>query len=209
MIDTYQMKNKLIVFEGIEGCGKTTQIHLCYQWLQSLNLPVILTHEPGGTELGKDIRELLLDKSPHKTTELLLYAADRAQHTEEILKPALATGKYVLCDRFSDSTIAYQGYGRGIKIDLIHKLNQIATNGLKPDVTIWIDVDVETGLSRKLKQKRLDRIEEEAIEFHDRIRLGYLTMYLTQPSLIVRINGTKQQEIVQQNIQDTLRKYLF
>lgn len=209
MIDTYQMKNKLIVFEGIEGCGKTTQIHLCYQWLQSLNAPVILTHEPGGTELGKDIRELLLNKPLYKTTELLLYAANRAQHTEEILKPALATGKYVLCDRFTDSTIAYQGYGRGIDIDSIHQVNQIATNGLKPDLTIWIDVDVETGLSRKLKQKRLDRIEEEAIDFHDRVRLGYLTMYLTQPSLIVRINGTKQQEVVQQNIQDTLKKYLF
>ena len=203
------MKNKLIVFEGIEGCGKTTQIKLCHQWLQSLNIPVILTHEPGGTELGKDIRELLLNKSPHKITELLLYAADRAQHTVEILKPALAMGKYVLCDRFTDSTIAYQGYGRKIDMDLIHKLNQIATGGLKPDITIWIDVDVETGLLRKVNQKRLDRIEEEAIDFHDRVRLGYLTMYLNQASLIVQVDGNQQQLVVQKNIQNILRKYFI
>ncbi|MEY2913930.1 MAG: hypothetical protein RLZZ184_3239 [Cyanobacteriota bacterium] len=203
------MKSKLIVFEGIEGCGKTTQIQLCYQWLQSLNIPVILTHEPGGTELGKDIRELLLNKSPDKITELLLYAADRAQHTQEVLKPALATGKHILCDRFTNSTIAYQGYGRKIDMDLIHKLNQIATGGLKPDITIWIDVDVETGLLRKVNQKRLDRIEEETIDFHNQVRLGYSAMYLNQASLIVQVDGNQQQLVVQKNIQNILRKYFI
>ncbi|MFM6181922.1 MAG: dTMP kinase, partial [Dolichospermum sp.] len=122
------MIGKLIVFEGVEGCGKTTQMHLCSQWLESLNISVVLTREPGGTELGKDLRELLLSKSANKPiseiTELLLYAADRAQHIEEELKPNLAMGKYILCDRFTDSTIAYQGYGRGLDMSLINNLNE-------------------------------------------------------------------------------------
>ena len=207
------MNGKLIVFEGVEGCGKTTQIQLCSQWLESLNISVVLTREPGGTELGKDLRRLLLEKSPNKpvgeVTELLLYAADRAQHIEEELKPNLATGKYILCDRYTDSTIAYQGYGRGLNMSIINQLNQIATGGLKSDLTIWLDVDVEVGLSRKRGQATLDRIEQETIAFHRRVQQGYTELAGSYPSRIMRVDGTSSQDIVQQSIQEILWKRLF
>ncbi|MBS3026961.1 MAG: dTMP kinase [Dolichospermum sp. DET50] len=207
------MNGKLIVFEGVEGCGKTTQIQLCSQWLESLNISVVLTREPGGTELGKDLRRLLLEKSPNKpvgeVTELLLYAADRAQHIEEELKPNLATGKYILCDRYTDSTIAYQGYGRGLNMSIINQLNQIATGGLESDLTIWLDVDVEVGLSRKRGQATLDRIEQETIAFHRRVQEGYTELAGSYPSRIMRVDGTSSQDIVQKSIQEILWKRLF
>ena len=207
------MSGKLIVFEGVEGCGKTTQIQLCSQWLESLNISVVLTREPGGTELGKDLRRLLLEKSPNKpvgeVTELLLYAADRAQHIEEELKPNLATGKYILCDRYTDSTIAYQGYGRGLNMSIINQLNQIATGGLESDLTIWLDVDVEVGLSRKRGQATLDRIEQETIAFHRRVQQGYTELAGSYPSRIMRVDGTSSQDIIQKSIQEILHNRLF
>jgi dTMP kinase len=206
------MNGKLIVFEGVEGCGKTTQMQLCFQWLESLNISVVLTREPGGTELGKDLRGLLLSKSANKSiseiTEILLYAADRAQHIEEELKPNLAMGKYILCDRYTDSTIAYQGYGRGLDMSLINNLNQIATGGLTSDITIWLDVDVEVGLWRKRGQA-LDRIEQETMDFHRRVQWGYTELAVSYPSRIVRVDGSASQEVVQQNIQNILQKRLF
>jgi dTMP kinase len=207
------MSGKLIVFEGVEGCGKTTQMQLCFQWLESLNISVLLTREPGGTALGKDLRALLLEKSLSKPvgeiTELLLYAADRAQHIEEELKPNLDTGKFILCDRYTDSTIAYQGYGRGLDMSLINNLNQIATGGLKSDITIWLDVDVEVGLSRKRGQTKLDRIEQETMDFHRRVQQGYTELAVSNPSRIVKIDGNYNQDIVQKNIQEILQKRLF
>jgi len=206
------MNGKLIVFEGVEGCGKTTQMHLCSQWLESLGIPVVLTREPGGTELGKSLRELLLskpvDKPINEVTELLLYAADRAQHIEEELKPNLAMGKYILCDRYTDSTIAYQGYGRGLDMSLINNLNQIATGGLLSDVTIWLDVDVEVGLLRKRGQAKLDRIEQETIAFHRQVQAGYADLYLSHPSSTIRVDGNDSQEVVQEVVQEILRKHL-
>jgi dTMP kinase len=181
--------------------------------LESLNISVLLTREPGGTELGKDLRALLLEKSLSKpvgeVTELLLYAADRAQHIEEELKPNLATGKFILCDRYTDSTIAYQGYGRGLDMSLINNLNQIATGGLKSDITIWLDVDVEVGLSRKRGQTKLDRIEQETMDFHRRVQQGYTELAVSNPSRIVKIDGNYNQDIVQKNIQEILQKRLF
>jgi dTMP kinase len=207
------MSGKFIVFEGVEGCGKTTQMQLCSQWLESLNISVVLTREPGGTELGKDLRALLLEKSPNKpvgeVTELLLYAADRAQHIEEELKPNLATGKFILCDRYTDSTIAYQGYGRGLNMSLINQLNQIATGGLTSDLTIWLDVDVEIGLSRKRGQAKLDRIEQETIAFHHRVQRGYTELAASHPSRIVRVDGIGSQDVVQKTIQEILNERLF
>jgi dTMP kinase len=207
------MSGKLIVFEGVEGCGKTTQMQLCSQWLESLNISVVLTREPGGTELGKDLRMLLLEKSLNKpvgeVTELLLYAADRAQHIEEELKPNLAIGKYILCDRYTDSTIAYQGYGRGLSMSIINQLNQIATGGLASDLTIWLDVDVEIGLSRKRGQAKLDRIEQETIAFHRRVQRGYTELAISYPYRIVRVDGNNSQENVQQSIQEILHNRLF
>ncbi|TAE61303.1 MAG: dTMP kinase [Nostocales cyanobacterium] len=202
------MNGKLIVFEGVEGCGKTTQMQLCSQWLASLGVSVVLTREPGGTELGKDLRRLLLEKSEDKPvneiTELLLYAADRAQHTAQELKPNLAQGKYILCDRYTDSTIAYQGYGRGLNMSLIQQLNDIATGGLQSDLTIWLDVDVEVGLARKRGQSKLDRIEQEAIDFHYRVQQGYTELAINYPDRIVRFDGSLSQELVHINIQEIL-----
>ena len=176
-------------------------------------ISVVLTREPGGTELGKDLRMLLLEKSLNKpvgeVTELLLYAADRAQHIEEELKPNLAIGKYILCDRYTDSTIAYQGYGRGLSMSIINQLNQIATGGLASDLTIWLDVDVEIGLSRKRGQAKLDRIEQETIAFHRRVQRGYTELAVFYPSRIVRVDGNNSQENVQQSIQEILHNRLF
>ncbi|MGM3309319.1 dTMP kinase [Anabaena sp. WFMT] len=208
------MSGKLIVFEGVEGCGKTTQMQLCYQWLQSLSISVVLTREPGGTELGSHLRRLLLEKSEDKpvgeVTELLLYAADRAQHIAEELKPNLAAGKYILCDRYTDSTIAYQGYGRGLSMSIINQLNNIATGGLESDLTIWLDVDVEVGLARKRgSEAALDRIEQEAIAFHHRVQQGYTELAATYPSRIFRIDGSLSKEFVQQTIKEILSDRFF
>ncbi|PMB18029.1 dTMP kinase [Fischerella thermalis CCMEE 5198] len=207
------MNGKLIVFEGVEGCGKTTQIQLCSKWLQSLGLSVAVTREPGGTPLGLYLRHLLLEKSLDQPiadrTELLLYAADRSQHVEEELRPNLAAGKIILCDRYTDSTIAYQGYGRGLDMSLIHKLNSIATDGLESDITLWLDLDVEVGLTRKRgTTMALDRIEQEAIAFHRRIQQGYTELATTEPHRIVRIDASASVEIVEKQIQDVLTQRL-
>jgi dTMP kinase len=203
------MGGKLIVFEGVEGCGKTSQMQLCCQWLQNLGISVVVTREPGGTELGLQLRHLLLDKGGNKPiaelTELLLYAADRAQHVEQELKPNLAAGKYILCDRYTDSTTAYQGYGRGLNMSLINQLNYIATGGLESDLTIWLDVDAEVGLARKRgNEDDFDRIEQETIAFHRRVQQGYAQLAASYPSRIVRVDGNPSQEAVQQVIQGIL-----
>ncbi|QFS42596.1 dTMP kinase [Nostoc sphaeroides] len=215
------MSGKLIVFEGVEGCGKTSQMQLCCQWLESLGVSVVVTREPGGTELGLHLRRLLLEKTEDKpfgsaqgepvaqVTELLLYAADRSQHVEQELKPNLAAGKYILCDRYTDSTIAYQGYGRGLNMSLINQLNHIATGGLESDLTIWLDVEVEVGLARKRGDGiGLDRIEQETIAFHRRVQQGYAELAASYPSRIVRIDGSLTKEAVQQVIQGILRVHL-
>jgi dTMP kinase len=205
-------RGKLIVFEGVEGCGKTTQMQMCHQWLENLGLSVILTREPGGTELGQYLRKLLLEKSDDKAvgivTELLLYAADRAQHIIQELQPNLAIGKYILCDRYTDSTIAYQGYGRGLNMMTINQLNQIATGGLVSDLTIWLDVDVELGLARKSGDGALDRIEQEKIEFHRLVQKGYTELAIANPSRIFRVDGSLSRETVQQSIRKIVGKNL-
>jgi len=201
------MNGKLIVFEGVEGCGKTSQIQLCQEWLKSLGVSVVVTREPGGTPLGLDLRRLLLEVENKKiadTTELLLYAADRSQHVEEELKPNLEKGNIILCDRYTDSTIAYQGYGRGLDINLIKQLNAIATGGLESDLTLWLDVDIEVGLSRKRADNNIaDRIELEAIAFHRRVQQGYSQLQASQDK-IVRIDASLNKEAVQKMIQTTL-----
>ncbi|OUL22789.1 dTMP kinase [Nostoc sp. RF31YmG] len=207
------MDGKLIVFEGVEGCGKTSQIKLCAQWLQSLGISVVITREPGGTELGLDIRRLLLEKADNKPiaelTEILLYAADRAQHVEQELRPNLAKGKYILCDRYTESTIAYQGYGRGLDMSLIKQLNYIATGGLESDLTLWLDVDVEVGLARKRGDEQVfDRIEQETIAFHHRVQQGYVELAALYPQRIIRIDGCLSKEAVHQIIQANLRDRL-
>ena len=207
------MTGKLIIFEGVEGCGKTSQMQLCAQWLESLGIPVLMTREPGGTELGLHLRGILLNNPENipisQVTELLLYAADRSQHVAQELKPHLAAGKYILCDRYTHSTTAYQGYGRGLNISLINQLNHIATDGLVSDLTIWLDVDVEVGLARKQAATGgLDRIEQETIAFHRRVQQGYADLAALYPSEIVRVDGSLTPEAVQQVIQKILHQRL-
>ncbi|MDE5093482.1 MAG: dTMP kinase [Trichodesmium sp. St11_bin5] len=219
------MIGKFIVFEGVEGGGKTTQIELLQDWLLEtgesrqilpksidLDLEVVITREPGGTKLGKALRELLLSpdvlvEKIQETSELLLYAADRAQHIEALIKPCLERGTIVLCDRFIDSTIAYQGYGRGLDVELIKQLNYIATGGLKSDLTFWLDIDVEIGLARAKSRGNFDRMEQANIEFHRRVQQGYQELAKNN-SLIVRIDANLTREKVQQQIQAIIMQKL-
>lgn len=221
------MSGRLIVFEGVEGCGKTTQLQRSQEWLQSLpsytspplvgrspspKLSVVVTREPGGTELGLCLRRLLLLEAGGEPiqdrAELLLYAADRAQHVEELLKPTLALGAIILCDRYTDSTIAYQGYGRGLSFSLIDQLNSIATGGLKSDLTLWLDVDVEVGLARKRGRGDADRIEQETIAFHRRVQQGYTELSQAHPERIVRVDASLSEAAVQEQIQEILSQRL-
>lgn len=181
------MRGKFISFEGIEGTGKSTQAKLLQQSLTGLGYEVILTEEPGGTLISLRIREVLLsvDHSNMKPlTELLLYNAARAQHIEEVILPALSRGAVVITDRFTDSTFAYQGYGRGIVLNLLESIDKIATNGLRPDMTILLDLDVETGLKRNRRINKTDRLELEDVEFHERVRKGYHELAAKEPERI-------------------------
>ena len=202
------MDGKLIVFEGVEGSGKTTQIERSRLWLLSqenhCKVPqIVVTREPGGTDLGKGLRGLLLESGGENIcdrTELLLYAADRAQHVEALLKPELAKGSIVLCDRFTDSTIAYQGYGRGLSLSLINQLNEIATVGLQSDLTFWLDLDVEVGLRRVKRRGVSDRIEQADLEFHRRVQQGFADLATANRDRIIRVDANRNQEEVAQEI---------
>jgi len=168
-----------ITFEGPEGCGKSTQSSRIFQDLLSEGHDVLHTQEPGGTELGGKIRDLLLlrdDIRLDRTAELLLFEADRAQHVEEMIKPAIEEGKIVLCDRFNTATFAYQGYGLGMDMGLIRNVDETACAGLVPDLTVLLDIDVETGLMRAGKTSSADRMEKRSKEFHSKVRAGYLSL---------------------------------
>ena len=182
-----------VTFEGIEGCGKSTQAKLLYEWLKENGHKVLLTREPGGTKAAEEIRELIL-KHREETfppfAELCLYTAARAFHVENLIRPSLEKGFIVVCDRFSDSTVAYQGYGRGLPLELINLMNRKATKGLEPDITFLLDVPVEVGISR-IKSKVKDRIEEESLKFHQKVREGFLRIAEENPERVVVIDGTK------------------
>jgi len=175
------MKGKFIVFEGIDGCGKTTQINEIFNWLPQSNLisnnsSIIKTREPGGSLLGEKLRELVLSNNkynePSSLTELLLYSADRAEHVTKIISPALNKGDWVLSDRFSGSTLAYQGYGRNIDVEIIKKLEIIACQGKKPDITFLLDISPEESIARR-KNQIPDRIESEGINFLRKVNIGF------------------------------------
>lgn len=206
------MNGKFIVFEGVEGSGKTTQIGQTAAWLANdpqRDRAVIVTREPGGTKLGQQIRQILLndlDNCVSYRTELLLYAADRAQHVEALIRPHLDRGDIVLCDRFTDSTIAYQGYGRGFDRDEIDRVNQLATGGLQSDLTFWLDLDVKIGLERVLLRGKPDRMERATIDFHQRVRQGYQELANVYPDRIVRIDADRSPAEIQMEIQSTLRQ---
>ena len=210
------MKGKFITLEGIEGSGKSTQIALLANHLKSLGVPLVLTREPGGTPIGDQIRKILLD--PANTAldpkaELLLYAASRAQHLREIILPHLERG-VVLCDRFADATLAYQGYGRGLDIPLIRQLDAIVCAELRPDLTLLLDIDSATGVGRargRNNSRGLDqeaRFENEAIAFHERVRQGYLTVARAEPDRVRLVDASRSLEAIQAEIRKIVGKEL-
>ncbi len=177
-----------ITFEGGEGCGKSTQARALARRLLEMGIPAILTHEPGGTPLGNDLRRWLKGEGEiDPLTELLLFNASRAHLVSQVIRPALDGGSIVICDRFYHSTIAYQGYGRGLDLDLIETLNDIATQGLRPDLIVLLDIAAEEGLKRK---KLRDRFEREEIAFHQRVRQGYLEMAKKDPGRWLVVDGS-------------------
>jgi dTMP kinase len=197
---------RFVTFEGIEGCGKTTQMRLAAAWLTGRGISVLSTAEPGGTPLGLKIREVLLNRGSLEIdaeAELLLFAAARAQHVREVILPALRTGKWVLCDRFADATLAYQGFGRGLDAGFIRTLNAFSMLSLSPDRTFLFDLPVETGLTRAegrtagvRPEAAEDRFEREDQAFHERIRNGYLNLAAGEPERFRVIDGAADVETV-------------
>ena len=200
-----------ITFEGIEGCGKTTQIYLLKDFLEQRGYSVVTTREPGGTQIGDSIRKILLDPrnaNIDSRTELLLYQASRAQHIKDVIRPALKRGCIVLCDRFTDATSAYQGYAQGIDKDLIESLNQFATENLTPDFTVLIDCPAEIGLKRAKDREGTvnqrvseDRFEKKNIAFHQMVRLGYLQIAERNSNRIYTVDGREDPLIVHREVQ--------
>ncbi len=208
------MKGKFIVFEGIDGSGKTTQINQLSKWLNGTELipennKLIVTREPGGTNLGKSIRSLLLDtsieKSPDSITELLLYAADRAQHVNEIIRPSLNKGDWVISDRFCGSTLAYQGYGRKLDIKLIKNLETISTQGISPDITFLLEIPVEESIRRR-SLRIDDRMEKEGEEFLSNVSQGFKT--LSENNKWKKISALKSKEEIISEVKYEIKKLL-
>ena len=199
-----------ITFEGGEGCGKSTQAKALWKKLSRLGIPTELTHEPGGTVLGNEIRHLLKRRRQDNIlpeAELLLFAACRTQLVTEVIRPNLQKGKVVICDRFADSTTAYQGYGRGIDLATIKATNELATQGTKPDLTILLDVPATKGLGRK-QDKTEDRFEAEDIAFHNRIRDGYLKISAEEPERWLVIDATLPRTEITEIIWDRVNRLL-
>jgi dTMP kinase len=190
-----------ITLEGIEGCGKTTQSKLLARWLKSLGCTVLLTREPGGPYISEKIRTILLDARHHEMhplTELLLLEASRAQHVAEVIAPALERGLTVICDRFADSSTAYQGYGRRMDRDQVGRLNLIATRGLRPDLTVVVDVPVDVGFSRAAQRKRhFDRMESQEKAFHLRVRNGFRALAAGEPDRVKLLDGRFPPDVIQ------------
>lgn len=195
-----QKKGLFITFEGADGCGKTTQLKLLKDYLESKGYEVITTREPGGKGLGETIREILLnyDGEVSNRCESFLFLADRAQNVDIIVNPAVNQGKIVLCDRHTDSSVAYQGYGRGLDTEEIKTLNNLATGGRKPDLTLVFDVDIQTSMARVGNEK--DRMESAGQEFFNRVRNGYLELAKQEPDRIKVVDSTKSIEEVQKSV---------
>lgn len=211
------MNGFFITFEGIEGAGKTTQLNLFADYLQKNGFDYLVTREPGGTPIGEQIRSILLNpqnREMDSIAEVFLYAASRAQHLTQLIRPALQEGKIVVCDRFFDSSLAYQGYGRSGSIELIQQVNRLILNGLEPDLTFILDLNPEIGLPRAKTVKndccseQGDRIEQENLEFHRSVRAGYLQIAGSEPGRVSLIDGTLPVDLIQRKIVDLfLRAY--
>lgn len=203
-----------ITLAGIEGAGKTTQTKNIAGFLDEIKQPYILTREPGGTDIGKKIRSILLDPDSaglSAKAELLLYAADRAHHIESVILPALRSGMYVVCDRFMDCTTAFQGYGRGIDLSLIERIHDLVLSGLKPDITFLLDIDPESGLERALsdiksgeRSEKESRFEQEALEFHKKVRKGYLSLAEKEPERFVIVDASMNADEIKEVIKNKI-----
>ena len=201
-------KGLFITFEGIDGCGKTTQIELLKEELEKKGYTVLLTREPGAKGLGEKFREILLnyDGEVSSNCESFLFLADRAQHVDTIIKPAINNGTIVLCDRHTDSTVAYQGYGRELNLEQIYQLNKIATNGVVPDITFILDIDIETSLQRIGKGR--DRMENAGREFFERVRNGYIEISKQEPERVKLLNGNSPIKKIQNTISNYVEKLI-
>ncbi len=191
------VQGKFITFEGSEGCGKSTQSKLLLEYLKAKGLDVQLIREPGGVAISEKIRSLLLDKANavmNKECETLLYMAARAQLVEEVIIPRLTNGVILLCDRFLDSTLAYQGYGCGVPVEGIRSMGLFAAKGIQPDLTILLDLDVEEGLLRRGAER--DRIELRSLDYHNRVRKGYLDMARKEPARMMVIDGSQAKDVI-------------
>jgi dTMP kinase len=197
-----------ITFEGPEGSGKTSHLPALATYLQGLGYEVVCTREPGGTPISDQIREVLTsmkNQELHPRTEILLFLAARAQLVEQVIKPALQAGKIVLCDRYGDSTLAYQGYGHGLDLSILRQMLAFATDQLKPDLTLFLDLDVEIGLARKKKGSEWNRLDAYELAFHQRVRAGYHQLIAEEPERWVTVDAARDMETVQAN----LRKIIF
>ncbi len=203
-------RGMFISLEGVEGCGKSIQAELLTDYIVKLGHSVIRTREPGGTPIAEQIREILLEprnRDMTHITELLLYLASRTQHVSQLILPALDEGKIVICERFSDATFAYQGYARGLDLDHLKQVNDMATGGLEPDLTLLLDLEAENGLSRKQHDQR-DRLENESVDFHNRVREAYLVIAGESPERVQVIDAKGSIETIHLSIRECVDQRL-
>lgn len=196
------MRGLFITLEGGDGAGKSTQIKNITEFFEKKGCVVLHTREPGGTDIGEKLRDILLDKANtamDPVTEMLIYAASRAQHVREVIEPALERGEIVICDRFTDSSVAYQGYGRQLG-SVVAEVNREATGGLEPDITFWLDIDPEAGRERAGREGPLDRIELEKMDFHYRLYDGYKALAAAHPERIRRIDASAPIDVMRDKI---------
>jgi len=203
------MKGKFITFEGSEGCGKSTQSRLLYQFLKRKGYNVVYLREPGGVKISEKIRKILLDPDNHiaPLCETLLYMAARAQVVHDVIKPALLKGKIVICDRFLDSTLAYQGFGLGVDINFIRRLGSFATERIKPDLTIFLDLPIKKGLRHRVLFK--DRIEKRSYQYHLRVRKGYFKLARLEPKRIKIVRVDTDMHQTQAKIRELAEEYVL
>ena len=201
-------KGLFITFEGADGCGKTTQLKLLAEYLTNKGYEVVITREPGAKGLGEKVREILLnyDGEVSDRCESFLFLADRAQHIDMIINPAIAQGKIILCDRHTDSSVAYQGYGRGLSIERINMLNKLAVNGRYPDMTLVFDIDVETSMARVGEEK--DRMESAGLDFFNRVRNGYLEIAKQEPNRVKVLDAKKSIEDINKDVIELIEALL-
>jgi dTMP kinase len=210
--------NKLITFEGIEGSGKSTQMRLAAQYLIEKHVPLLITQEPSGTEIGRKIGGILFNRGHYymcAETEAFLFCAARAQHVREMIMPALNQNRVVLCDRFSDATYAYQGAARGLNLEFIKVINDYSSMGLKPNLTLLFDLPVEAGLKRATERDNLlkdssfsDRFERESLDFHNKVREGYLGILQREPERLRLIDATRDIDAIQEEVRRHIMEFI-